>query len=313
MPDPVLIGQAAVAAALVALAVVLSALSRPALAAAGGAVGVGLGVLVGAWVLGLAPCVPPREDLDRLLLVLVPAAIAAEAVAAFAGRVGWLLRLAVAAAAAPVLLHGSSYLTDLSGPGSRAWSPEETWLILGGLAVALAAAWGLLTRAGTDAGRRTAVCPLIVASAGAAVVVMLSGYASGGQLGFPLAAALAGAGAVSLLRRGRPVPIGAIGVGVVGLFALLVVGRFFAALTTTNAVLLFSAPVLCGASQVLLARRAGPRLRGAIGVILTVVPVATALYLAQQKFVADSVRTTPAATEPSLQDYLDYGGSGTGR
>jgi len=81
----------------------------------------------------------------------------------------------------------------------------------------------------TQAGRSVPAA-VAVASGGAGVTVMLSGYATGGQLGLPLAAAVA-AFAVVGGRHAR----GAVGVAVVGLFGLLVVGGLFAGLTTQNA------------------------------------------------------------------------------
>jgi hypothetical protein len=50
-----------------------------------------------------------------------------------------------------------------------------------------------------------------------------------------------------------------------------------------------------------------PRLRAFAGVVLTAVPVAVALALAQQKFVEDSARTSPGSEEPSLEDYMNFG------
>jgi len=37
------------------------------------------------------------------------------------------------------------------------------------------------------------------------------------------------------------------------------------------------------------------------------VPALLSVGLAQQKFVADSTRTSPASSETSIQDYLDFG------
>src|SRR4051794_27579682 len=94
MPDPVLILKASAAAAVVAAAVLLRCAgpwrgAPPGRVAAGGAVGVGVAFFAGAWLLGFVPHVPPREDQDRLFLILVPAAVVAEVVAAF-GRSAWL-------------------------------------------------------------------------------------------------------------------------------------------------------------------------------------------------------------------------------
>jgi polyisoprenoid-binding protein YceI len=257
---------------------------RAGLLAAGGAVGVGSGLLVGTWVLGLAPHFPPQEDQDRLLLVLLPATVAVEVVAALLPRpwLAWLPRLAVAAGAAPVLLYGSVYVSDAAGPGTREWSPELTWLVFGGLAAALALPWALLVRAGKGRGHRVLLPVLALVAAGAGVTVMLSGYASGGQLGLVLAGGLLGAALASLVPAETAGPSGPVGVGIVGLFALLAAGRFFSDLTTVNAVLLLAAP-LAGGLACLLPARVGSASRAVLAVLLAAVPVAVALILAGQK------------------------------
>jgi hypothetical protein len=305
MPDPILMGKAFALAGTVGLvlALLVGRWSRPGVAAAGAAVAVLVAVCAGAWVLDLLPRVPPTADLDRLLLIVLPAAVAAEVLAAIAGRAGWVARCAVAAAAAPVLLHGTVYVSDLSGPGSREWSLAITWLVFAGLAVVLIAAWAALNRLAVRTGGDMALVCIEGAVLGAGVVVMLSGYATGGQAGVPLAAGLSGVGAGLMLRKGKLGPEAAVGVGVVGLFGLLVVGRLFAGLTTLNAALLFAAPLLACLPEVLPGR---PGLRATLRPVLAAVPVVVALLLAQQKFAADTARPA-SATEGSLDDYMNFG------
>ena len=155
----------------------------------------------------------------------------------------WPLRLALVAGGARVLLHGTSYITDLAGPGTSEWSPPLAWLIFGGLAVLEGAVWALLSLLARRApGPSLPVC-LAVASAGAAVTVMLSGYATGGQVGLPLAAAIIGATAAMLVLTRTSRGTGPLGVPIIGLFSLLVIGRFFGELTSAHAIVLFCAPV----------------------------------------------------------------------
>jgi len=330
MPDPILILQAMAAAALTAAAVLLLCVwlrrrPRAQPMSAGSALGVGLGFFAGCWSLGLRPHWPALEDRDRLLLILLPIVVGVELVAVFAGRSRWLtglLRLLVAAGAAPVLLYNTSYLTDLAGPGTREWTPAQTRMNLTGMAAALAGVWTALTllarRTGLHANLLPAAeadrttersIPLAVALvlAGAGVTVMLSGYASGGEMGLPLAAALAGVVGASLALRKPFYGEGALSVAVVGLFALLVMGRFFGQLATGHAALLFLGLLLCWLPELPYVRRLGPRLRGFARVVLVAVPVAVALTLAQQKFVEESSRTSPGAQEPSIQDYMNFG------
>ena len=111
----------------------------------------------------------------------------------------WPLRLVIVAGGARVLLHGTSYITDLTGPGTSEWSPSLAGLIFAGLAAFEAAVWALVALLARRApGSSVPVC-LAVTTAGAAVTVMLSGYATGGQIGLPLAAALMGATGATLV------------------------------------------------------------------------------------------------------------------
>jgi hypothetical protein len=330
MPDPIRILEAVATAAVLAAAVVLLGgwpwrKPHPARAYAGSGLGVGLGFFAGCWLLGVQPHWPPREDQDRLLFLLIPALLGVELVAAFLGRRRWLAwfpRLILAGAAARIVLHNSIYLTDLAGPGTREWTPGQTWLILGGLAAALAATWAalaLLVRptppptahsppGGEERGKgRFVLLAVAMACAGAAVTVMLSGYASGGQLGLPLAGALAGATVASLALSGSPDVNGVLGVGVVGLFAVLVAGRFFGDLTTANAALLFFAPLLCWLPELPYVRTRRPWVRGVARVVLVAIPVALAVVQAYQSFVEGSKAPSSTPNGASSQDYLDFG------
>jgi hypothetical protein len=173
------------------------------------------------------------------------------------------------------------------------------------MAAALAGTWAALSFL-TPPGRAVPLA-VALACAGTGVTIMLSGYATGGQMGLPLAAAVAGATIASLALSGRPGLQGVLGLGVVGLFALLVVGRFFGELTTGNAALLFFAPLLCWLPELPYVRRLRPWSRSGLRVLCTALPVILVLALAQQKFAADSTKTSPGSKEPSLQDYMDFG------
>src|SRR5262245_24885048 len=106
MPDPLLILQASAAPAV--LAALGRVRARPwsqsdaQVARGSGALGVGAGLFVGACLLGFVPRFPPHEDQERLLLILLPAAVAVEVVSVFLGRGAWVLRAAVALAAARI-------------------------------------------------------------------------------------------------------------------------------------------------------------------------------------------------------------------
>lgn len=146
MPDPVWMALTiATSASLAGIAVLIGGWpwrsSKPPAVATGWIVGQGTGLVVGCLLLGLRPHWPPKEDLDRLLIIVVPMIIAVELAAIWMKVPRSLIsstRIATAASVAPILLHGSSYLR-----GSAAWSPMQSWSILGGLAVALGCVWWL--------------------------------------------------------------------------------------------------------------------------------------------------------------------------
>jgi hypothetical protein len=273
----------------------------------GGAVAVGVALFAGAWTLGLKPKWPPVEDQDRYLAVLLPATLVVASLAAFLDVrwwFGWLLRLLLALAVARILLHGTIYLEDSAGPGTRKWTPAQARLILGGLAVLLLAVWAALDVLARRTRGASAWVALAVASAGAAVAIMHSHYLTGGQLGVPLAGALIGAGASLLFRGSRET--GSLGVGVVSLFGLLVIGRFIVELTTANALLLFLAPLLCWLPELPPVRRLWPVVRGSLAVVLVAVPVGFAVMQAEKQAKAEDA---PAAspTEGTSQDYEQFG------
>jgi hypothetical protein len=313
MPDPVLLLQSMATAAVLAAAVLLVLAwpwrkPHPTREPAGWALGTGAGLWLGVWWLGQWPHWPPGDAAGRFLLVLVPAVVLVEVVAAFLRKrwwLPWLLRLGIALGAARLLLHNTVYVADLSGPGTREWSLPQELLILGGLGFGLAALWGLLGLLAKRRPGRLLPLPLALACLGAGVTVMLSGYSSGGQLGFPLAAAVAGPALAALLVSEPRGVTNGLGVGVVGLFALLLLGHFFGQLSIFNATLLFAAPLLGWLPELPYLCKLKPRLRAALALALVAVPVAFAVAHAGQKFAEDA--RTPGSQQPTAQDYMDFG------
>lgn len=244
MPGPSRILQAVLlSAGLPVVVLVLSARHRRG-RDIGAVPGTVLGFFAGCAWLGLWPRWPPREDLDRFLLILIPAVAVVELAAVVVGKWAWPVRLGIAGSAAWILLSGTVYLEELAGPGSREWTRGQTWLILGGLALGLGGVWASLTGLVRRKGGRGVVLALALASAGAGIAVLFSGYATGGLPGLPLAAALAGV----LLTSWYLGPLdltGAVGLGTVGLFSLLVLGRFFGELSTSHAIGIFLFPLAC--------------------------------------------------------------------
>ena len=250
MPDPFVILQAMAAAALSAAAILLGTAgwTRPGdtgRAAIGWPLAIGVGFLVGAIMLGQRPASLPGTDKDRLLLLVVPAAMIGEAMLA-AARPGaiwqWTARLALAALITPTLLHGSIYLANPAFASSDTWTTAQRVMILGGIAVAVVAQWFAVT-ALQARGRSTIVWAAVaITSVVAGITTMLSGYMSAGQLALPLAA-MCGIAAIGGAARSRTAAGGLV-VALACLASLLVMGRFFGSLSTAKALGLAAAPLL---------------------------------------------------------------------
>jgi len=263
-------------------------------------VGAAVGFYLGCGIVGIWPKWPPLEDRGRLLLVLFPSLIMIELLAALPRCPRWLgllLRLAVAISAARILLHDSVYLME--------WTPAQQVSILGGLGLALWGVWAALNLLAKRIPGRSLPLALAVACAGAAVSIMLSGYATCGPVGLLLAAAIFGTVSGSLFLRAPPDVTGVVGLGIVGVFSLVVVGRFFGELTSVNALLLMAAPVLCWVPELPYICRMSPVLRGVARVALTAVALAIVLFLIQHAGKAD--QTAPVGEEPGLEDYQNFG------
>jgi hypothetical protein len=198
------IGAAAVTTAVIAVIISSWRRSPSSWITWGWIVAIAAGSYVGWFILGGRPAWPPKEPHERFLTLVFPAFLAAELWTSSRrppGWVRWSVRGAVAAAAGPVLLSGSSYLLDLAGPGSREWSPALATLILGTLGAALVGEWALLDRDRGDRRPLLAIACLAVALCGASLTIMLSGSATSGALGLPMAAAACGCLATGPLAR----------------------------------------------------------------------------------------------------------------
>jgi hypothetical protein len=315
MPDTLLLAKAMGVSAILSASVLwmFTRAWKAATAArtgAGGVVAVGVGFIVGCWLLGVVPHWPLRQDQDRLLAVVFPSVLAVELVAvlpAVPRWVIWPLRILIVAGTGRVLLHGSSYVTDTSGPYTSEWSSGQAGLILGSLAGLQATVWALLALLVRRApGLSHTIC-LAGTNAGAGVVIMLSGYATGGQIGFPLAASLIGIACTSMQLPGKVQGTGILGPAVVGLASLLTMGRFFGELTTAHFLLLLCAPLLGWMPELLGPQRAWRCFQGLIRAVLVNVLVFGVVLHAHKRFEAASDPSARSSTqEPSLQDYLDF-------
>jgi|SRR5579872_1527155 len=301
MPDPVLFAQAVVATAVAGAIFVLAAgWTRKSASArrvnVASILAIGLATALGYDILKLLPRWPPVNVLDRFVILVLPAAILVELVAAarpVPRPIAWLLRAALAAAAGRVLLHGSSYL-DGTATG---WTVQQTWTALAVAAVIALGTWGLLSWL---ARRSPGVSiPLAIAqTAGAgALAVMVSGYLNGGAAGLPLAAALSSAALAACLLDKHPTFEGAIGLGIVGLIGVIIMGRFFGELPTGRSLALFLAPLLCWGTELPMFKNRKPWLIGTSRLALVAVPLIVVLILVERDF--SKASSAPADADAS--------------
>lgn len=306
MPDPLLYGEAFAAAAVASLCCLLllrrgTGRWQTSVAPCGGLVAVVVGSVVGLAVLGISPRVPPRNGLDRFLLIGLPSAFVVEFASALClvkGAVASGLRLVAAALSGWVLLYGSAYLQ----PANHEWTAGEMYVSLACCTVGLFVAWEFAAR--LDEGKYVPAAPLSLALAicSAGVLVMLAGYLKGGSAAFPLAAALVGYGLAQRLSANAIGRQGTLSFGIVGLFGLLFIGRYFGDLSTTDAVIVFAAPLAGWLSEYILGRSAVTWRRTVLHVLIVVVPLAIVLVQAKSRF--DS-KLGPLMQETSIEPRSD--------
>jgi hypothetical protein len=248
------------------------------------------GATAGFWWLGFGPRVPPSGGLDRLLAIVLPAAVAVEALAAvpqLARGFIWVLRAMVAAGLAPVLLWGSAYV---SGPRPE-WTAGETAGVCVGIGAAVFGVWLLLVLGNRQvSGAAAAATTVSLQSAG--IVMFLALYLGGGKASLPLAGALVGAlsaGAAYADRSARAAHGETLlSLTVIGLAGLLVVGRFFSRVATGEAVVLLAAPLLTLVGELPLVAKRRPWIVATVKIVLAAVPPAIVVYLAKRAFDRDS-------------------------
>jgi hypothetical protein len=204
-------------------------------------IGIGLSIFLGYLLLQFQFAWPPAQALDRFLILILPATFIVE-IAAGVPRVYpeliRFLRIVLMATTARILLHGSIYVRS---DGSE-WSANQLAIIVIASAVLLAAVWMPMLSLLQRSGDVSITISLAMTTLAAGLVVMLAGYLKGGAASLPVASALLGA-AVTCRRRADIQ--GMIGIGVMSLFSLLFIGRFFGGVTTTTAVVVFLSPLLC--------------------------------------------------------------------
>ncbi|MCS7470115.1 hypothetical protein NZK35_26010 [Stieleria sp. ICT_E10.1] len=304
MPDPLLYVQAtaAAAAAGAAIAVVLLWLPRSPTAAwlnAACGIAVAVGLTVGLRVEDLHVALPPAGGLDRLLLIVIPAALLIESVAALppvGNRFAWALRIGLILLTPRILLHGSVYVSD-----SETWTAWQAAISFGVCWALLGSCWGLMFALGRRRPGVSIPLSLGLAIQSAAATVMMAGYLRGGEAAMPMVAALLGTATVAWVmasgRRGvsgeRPstappvLPTVLIAVGVIGLFGVLFIGHFFGRVPGGRAVAICLAPLLCWVTEIAPLKHQRPWIVGTIRLCLVAVPLVITLASAKRDFDRD--------------------------
>ena len=249
---------------------------------------IGAGVLAASGAADQWPHWPPLEDRARFLTLLVPLTLVVETLAATmpSGGVAWIMRLGLTAVVAPILLHNTIYLTDLNGRNSAEWSPSRASIVLCGLAALLALMWTMLSWLQSRTSTAAVLWVLVLDAWATAAVVMLSGYYRGGLLGLGLAGALAGASLASYITRSQSSTSGSLGMSVIGIFAVVLVGRFFGTLSNGLAACLLLAPLLAWAVELPRLRVLAPGRRDTWRLACVAVPLIVVVVIAQRKFTA---------------------------
>ncbi len=251
---------------------------------------VGAGVLAASGAADQWPHWPPLEDRARFLTLLVPLTLIVETVAATMPSTGvaWILRLGLTAVVAPIVLHYSVYLTDLNGRNSSEWSPPQATVILSGLAALLALIWAMLSWLQSRNSTPAVLWVLVLDAWATAATVMLSGYYTVGLLGLGLTGAIVGTLLASHLTQPQSVSSGSLGMSVIGIFAVVLAGRFFGALSTSLAACLLLAPLLALIVELPRLRMLARGWRGTWRLACVAVPLIVVVIVAQQKFAAAS-------------------------
>ncbi len=287
MPDPLLYLQTSLlvasASALVVLALAWRGTPASAMLINGACLaGILCGQAVGCYWLPLLVSWPPASSLDRYLLIVLPAALGIELIAAVPMVPKWgalFMRCLLAACLGRVLLHGSVHLAE--------WTLPQTIATLSICALLPMLVWWGLLRLNERSPGISLPLAITLAIQGAGIAIMLAGYLKGGAAAMIGAAALLGAG-LGGARVARRVPLQSlIGLGVVSLSSLLMIGVFFGRLPSASALLLLATPLLCWLTELPWLKTLSPPTIGTLRIALVATVIASVLLVAKQKFERD--------------------------
>ena len=301
---------------------VLSWKSRRILFETANLVAITCGAWAGYFMLNFSSPWPPANALDRFFTIVLPGVLIIELIAAVISdwprtlltthstpgsannlrqvdRTGscvlWIARCSLCCGTGRILMHGSIYLNAAQSSTREAWLIQNMPGILLISALCLMAVWFAMTQLAARATSSCIVLSLSLSLICAGCTTMMAGYIKGGAAALPLASVLMVSALAShflLSKRferdenSRCCADGtaAISIGLMSLFSLLWIGRFFGQLTSTDAIVMFLAPSLCWISELPLIRNRSAAVKFAIGLAMVIVPLAILLVNAKREF-----------------------------
>lgn len=270
-------------------------------------VGLVLGLLTGYRILGFECRWPPVNALDRFLMIVLPAALIIEFIAAapvpddqhnsqsrLSSYCAASVRFVFILSVGRILWHDSVYLSSVESNTKGVWPPlAASGVLLSGPALLYVASRSSmsLTFRGVSG---SLAAGLVMSLLATGMITMLAGYIKGGAAAVPLAGALGGfALALSLAgeKTGFKTSGGQflIGIGVTALFSLLWIGRFFGHLTTFDVLMIFLSPHCCWLSEFWPFRDCGNKCRMAIRMTAAAFPLLVVLFFKWQQFMQKMV------------------------
>jgi len=247
-----------------------------------GALATAIGVFtIQVYVLGL-PAFPPAESIDKLFYVVL--------VAVGYGLIDEPRRLPGFMRVFSRFCLGASVVLLLLQPQLKTagWSTLESASWLGGLAVATFGEWSAVD----DLARRSKASALIVLaglSVGTAVVAAVSASAKLGLLASALAGSLLAYFPLRLLRRPPLLDRGAVAVLMLATVTIWIIGYFFCEVTAMSLFFLAITPWPMLFMEATLPRPHGWK-RRALAILLALLPIAAACYLAIEQYVWTIIR-----------------------
>lgn len=246
-----------------------------------GTVATAIAFVAGYWSATGWPTFPPNESQQRMLVYMLPAAAVVGLLASLPKVprfVPWILRIATALAAPPMLLL--SYI-------KYTWSTGEAvaqLTLIGFLAAAVWAALVMMSRR-HPGGRVPTVVMFITGAMG--ITIMLSGSQTLGQYSLSLSASLAAIAGLSLVSKTKFSARGLVDVAAAMLLGLCIQGAYYADLTALNALLISTIPILAWLGELPVIRRRPAWQQFAVRWALVLLPLMIAVGLAAVAFAAE--------------------------